>query len=34
MNPWWLIVIVPAAIAVGALGVLLYLAIKISRDRA
>lgn len=32
MNPWWLLLIVPAALAFGAVGLALYIAIKISRS--
>jgi hypothetical protein len=32
MSPWWLLLIVPAALAFGAIGLAVYIAIKISRS--
>lgn len=32
MSPWWLLLIIPAAGALGAVGLAVYIAIKISRS--
>lgn len=34
MNPWWLLLIIPAALAFGAVGVMVYVAIVISRNES
>jgi len=32
VSPWWLLLIIPAALALGAVGLAVYIAISISRS--